>query len=99
MPYKVYGIFAAGRPTIFVGNRRSEIADWVTRYQTGVCVEQGRTDLLISAIRDIKGDPAKAAEMGRAARRLADALLHSRTAAEAWAGLIDRVLDESTAHR
>ena len=95
LPYKVYGIFAAGRPTIFVGNRRSEIADWVTRYQTGVCVEQGRTDLLISAIRDIKGDPAKAAEMGRAARRLADALLHSRTAAEAWAGLIDRVLDES----
>lgn len=91
LPYKVYGIFAAGRPTIFLGSGRSEIADWVTRYQTGLCVEQGRTDLLIAAIRKIKGDPTKAAEMGQAARRLADEMLHSRIAAESWAGLIDRV--------
>jgi len=94
LPYKVYGIFAAGKPTIFIGSERSEIAEWVRRHEAGLCVEQGQGDALVQAICAIKGEPARAERMGRSARQLAEGVLHSRLAAERWTALIGDVLAE-----
>jgi len=94
LPYKVYGIFAAGKPTIFIGHGRSEVAEWVRRHEAGLCVEQGQADALVQAICAIKDAPARAEKMGRSARHLAERTLHSRIAAERWTDLIDDVLAE-----
>ena len=92
LPYKVYGIFAAAKPAVFIGNAKSEIAQWLKEADAGLHVEQDRPDDLADAIRTLKADPARARSMGRAARRLLDEKLHSRFAAQRWATLIDEVV-------
>ncbi|MFQ5412788.1 MAG: glycosyltransferase family 4 protein, partial [Phycisphaerae bacterium] len=36
LPYKIYAILAAGRPSIFVGSEKSEIAEWLRGHRAGV---------------------------------------------------------------
>jgi colanic acid biosynthesis glycosyl transferase WcaI len=92
LPYKTYGIMAAGRPGIFIGDRRSEIAEWYNTAGCGLHVDQGDVAGLVGAIRRLSTQPDVAAEMGRRARKLFDQRFRSDFAAARWAELIDSVL-------
>lgn len=92
LPYKVYAILAAGKPSIFIGSERSEIAGWLTKHEAGICVRQADASALAESIRSMKRDPARLRCMGESARRLFDTSFCSESAAEKWAALIDRVL-------
>lgn len=91
LPYKVYASLAAGRPVVFVGSSRSEIAEWLATSGAGVHVEQGQAERLAGVFRDLQGDPARRAAMGTAARRLFEERFDSRIAVERWVGLIEQV--------
>lgn len=84
LPYKVFGILAAGKPAIFVGNRRSEIVEWLEDVGAGVHVNQGDSDRLAAVIREIQADGPRATAMGEAARRLLDERFHSDIIAQRW---------------
>jgi colanic acid biosynthesis glycosyl transferase WcaI len=89
LPYKIYAILAAGKPCIFVGNRRSEIAQWLAESGAGVQIDQGATENLARTIGELKSQPDRAKQMGRAARELFDRRFHVTQAAEKWVELIE----------
>ncbi len=92
LPYKIYAILAAGKPSIFIGDRRCEIAKWLTESGAGVQVDQGRPDALAAVIRELKDDASRRATMGQAARDLFERRFNSTLAARGWIEAIELVL-------
>lgn len=91
LPYKVYGILAAGRPTVFVGNERSEIAKWLRESGAGVHVNQGDAAGMAAALKQIRHDAGRRLNMGAAARRLYELRFRADRTAERWAGLVKEI--------
>ena len=52
VPSKFYGVLAAGRPVIFIGDNAGELARIIKREQCGCCVEQNIEQQLITAINE-----------------------------------------------
>lgn len=70
VPSKFYGIAAAARPAIFVGDRDGEVARLIDKNQCGTGVASGDRSGLADAIRSLSIDPARCqtqAARGRAA--------------------------------
>ncbi len=70
VPSKIYGILAAGRPTLYVGPPVGEVAEIVRGGQCGVCVDVGDARRLAAAVRAYRDDPGRARHEGGRARRL-----------------------------
>lgn len=92
LPYKVYGIFAASKPAVFIGGGQSEIANWLAVHRAGVHIEPDDENTLLSFIRAMKDDPVQTRSMGESGRRLLDEKLHAQMAAERWTALLEQVL-------
>ena len=58
VPSKFYGIAAAGRPTIFIGDPDGEIARLITKYECGLTVRQGDGAGLAEAVLELASNPA-----------------------------------------
>ncbi len=56
VPSKYYGIAAVGKPAIFIGDTEGEIAAILQKYNCGLVIEPGSTDLLIDAIYKLKSN-------------------------------------------
>lgn len=84
VPSKFYGIAAAGRPTLFVGDRDGEIAALVERERCGKAIPTGRGGELAAAIRDLRDHPDAAQAMGARARAAFDARFDRPIALERW---------------
>jgi len=67
-PSKLYGIMAAGRPAVFVGPRRAEVARTIEREGCGRLVANGDATGLAAALLALAADPGACAEMGARAR-------------------------------
>jgi glycosyltransferase involved in cell wall biosynthesis len=57
VPSKFYGILAAGRPIIFIGDPDGELARVISKCDCGVAVRQGDADGLVSEIWRLSKDP------------------------------------------
>jgi glycosyltransferase involved in cell wall biosynthesis len=68
VPSKIYGILAAGRPTIYIGPPAGEIHDILREGRCGTSVPNGDVDALVKAIRDYACDPRRRDDEGRNAR-------------------------------
>lgn len=84
VPSKYYGVAAAGRPAIFIGDPDGEIGRILTETRTGLVVAEGDGDGLARAIRELAEDRAQAEEMGQRARALFEARYDVKFAVEAW---------------
>jgi len=91
VPSKFYGALAAGRPVLYVGPRRTEIADAIEEFGCGIVVEPGRPDELVAAIRRLAADPALVASMGSRARAGFESRFSRRLACDRWVALLDEV--------
>jgi glycosyltransferase involved in cell wall biosynthesis len=89
LPSKLYGIFAAGRPTVFVGDTEGEIALIIRREACGVAVAQGDVSGLAAALDELRNHPAKAAAMGARARQLFERCYDLPVALRAWKALLE----------
>ncbi len=69
VPSKFYGIAAAGRPTIFIGDERGEVASILKRHRCGLTVRVGDAERLAACILELSRTPARTQEMGHQARR------------------------------
>lgn len=88
VPSKIYGILAAGRPTIFLGEADGEIGRLVARHRCGLVVRPGDADGFADACVQLAEDPARRGDMGRAARAAAEGRCARARAFEAWEALL-----------
>ena len=88
VPSKYYGIAAAGRPAIFVGNPDGELARIIRDSNTGFVIRDGDGVGLAEAILKLARNPELAAEQGARARRLFESKYDFAHAVTAWESLI-----------
>ncbi|WP_431323939.1 glycosyltransferase family 4 protein [Rhizobium sp. YTU87027] len=91
LPSKIYGILAAGRPTIFIGDRDGEVARILASGACGMSVAIGDAEQLALAIRELKDSPIRRADMGTAARHLVETAYSRRAAIETWCTLFQQL--------
>ncbi len=69
VPSKIYGILAAGRPTIYIGPAAGEVHDILQEGRCGTSILNGDVDGLMAAIRNYACDPWRSDREGANARR------------------------------
>jgi len=91
VPSKFYGIAAAARPAICIGDPEGEIGTEIRAADCGRCVRQGDAAGLVAAIREMR-DSAEARErMGQSARCLFDERYDKPIGAGKWRALLRAV--------
>lgn len=88
VPSKFYGILAAGRPVIFIGDRDGDVSRVIDRAQCGRSVDQGNSNLLAEELRKLSTEPEILGYMGRNARRLLCKDFGLGRAVDSWRALI-----------
>jgi colanic acid biosynthesis glycosyl transferase WcaI len=98
VPSKFYGIAAAGRPSIFIGDPDGDIASILNRYNIGVVVRPGQVDALVAAIRTFRGDAEMRLAMGKRARKTFESHFDKPIATERWETLLSEASMSRKAH-
>lgn len=91
LPHKAYAALAAGRPLVFVGDRRSEVADWLSRHDCGSQVDPGDVDGLATALLSWKDERDRAAAGQRGQAFIRSGLTHAHAAAH-WRAVLESIL-------
>ena len=68
VPSKLYGILAAGRPVVFVGDPAGELAGLIASTEVGISVGSGDPAGLCRALRTLRDDEGRRTRMGIRAR-------------------------------
>ena len=93
VPSKAYGALASGRPVIYVGDARGEIARTIIEHRVGVVVEPGDVRGLSRSISRYVGDAQLTSEEGARAATLARGELGRDTALAAWSDLVRQLVN------
>ncbi|MEE2973508.1 MAG: glycosyltransferase family 4 protein [Planctomycetota bacterium] len=91
VPSKLFGILAAGRPALFIGDDRSEISRVVVENDCGSSVRQGDVDSLVEEIVRYADDPEARIAAGDRARRALVEEHGARHRLEAWRALLEEL--------
>ncbi|MCA9294999.1 MAG: glycosyltransferase family 4 protein [Phycisphaerales bacterium] len=95
VPCKLFGIMAAGRPTLFIGHPDSELARVLEEHQAGFCIRQGDVDGLVKRIVALADDPEGTQAMGDRAREALKVAYGRHQACEAWQMLLESLVESS----
>ncbi len=95
VPSKIYGVAAAGRPSIFIGDPKGEIAQLVLTHCCGLVVPSGDGDGLADAIIGLAHDKPRRDDMGRRARRMLREHFDKPLALSKWQALLDELNPEA----
>ena len=88
VPSKYYGILAAGRPVLYVGDRDADLAREVAGSECGYVVAPGNSEELAARIRELRDEQERRQRMGTRARGLLEARYTRRTALRRWNQLV-----------
>ncbi|MCH4542015.1 glycosyltransferase WbuB [Ochrobactrum sp. POC9] len=91
VPSKFYGVLAAARPTIFVGDTEGEIGSIVRDFQCGMALRPGNVDALVDAILHLRHSPVGRMSMGNNARYLMETAYSREYGAAVWQSAISRL--------
>ncbi len=91
VPSKFYGIAAAGRPIVMIGELDGELGRLVTAQSCGFTVKPGDAGALIGVLRRLANEPDTVAQMGARARHLLEARFSRARSLERWRQLLDRL--------
>ena len=94
VPSKVYGIAAAGRAAIFIGDGDGEVARMLTRDESGVSVEEGDGEALAAAIKALATDPGRCRALGENARQAFERAYDKPLAMQRWDAVLREVAGE-----
>jgi colanic acid biosynthesis glycosyl transferase WcaI len=84
VPSKYYGIMAAGRPAIFIGDPDGELAREIRVDDSGAVIAVGDAAALARELRLLRGEPARLARLAVNARLSAEHRHSSRRALASW---------------
>lgn len=89
VPSKFYGIAAAGRPTLFIGDPDGEIPRILSEGSCGYSVETGDSSEAAAIIATLSRSPELAGELGKNARSIFDRKFDRRIGIKAWMSLLE----------
>jgi glycosyltransferase involved in cell wall biosynthesis len=89
VPSKLYGILAAGRPVVFIGDSDGDSARVVRGAQCGSVVGIRAVNDLVTALRDLNTQPTVRAAMGTRARQAFNEKYAVTRAIERWMKVLD----------
>jgi glycosyltransferase involved in cell wall biosynthesis len=90
VPSKTYGIMAAGRPILFVGDQRCTIARIVEENGCGAVVKADDAQELADIVSRWSSDPMRLEKLGAAARTLFERRFDRRHAVEAYINIFSK---------
>jgi len=93
VPSKIYGVLAAGRPVLFVGDRHGELGELVESQRIGFVVDPGDAAALETHIRWLAAHDDEWQAMGSRARALFEARFDRHIALSGWSALLDDALE------
>jgi colanic acid biosynthesis glycosyl transferase WcaI len=88
VPSKIYGILAAGRPALFIGDKGGEIARLLARHDCGRTIAVGAGTALACSVLELARDPALCRSMGLRARRTFESEFDKKASVARWARLL-----------
>jgi glycosyltransferase involved in cell wall biosynthesis len=94
VPSKFYGIAAAGRPTLFIGDQDGEIGRLVEEFACGFTVAPGDGKALANRILQLAQDPQLCATLGAHARAAFEKHWNKSKAVEKWEEVLRAVVSE-----
>jgi glycosyltransferase involved in cell wall biosynthesis len=89
VPSKFYGIAAAGKPIVMIGDAQGEIASLVRQRHFGITIAPGDAAMWTDTLQRWSEEPQTVAEMGARARQMLDAQFTRHRALDRWGGLVD----------
>jgi len=95
VPSKLYGILAAGRPVLVVAPKTSDAARIVVESGCGLAADADDPAAVATAIRELRSDPNRLAEMARRARVTAEKYARV-TELERFLGIMEEAAPEQT---
>ena len=93
VPSKLFGVMAAGKPSLYIGSFESEIARILIETNSGICFRQGDSAGLADAIRELARDPIGRKRMGKNARDSLIGRFDADTACQQWAELLEELVE------
>jgi glycosyltransferase involved in cell wall biosynthesis len=97
VPSKIYGILAAGRPALFVGDRNGDVARMLRDQDYGAAVAPGDCEGLAAELRLLANSPERVESMGVNARALGLARYTSEHAVADWLAFLSAVAPSTVA--
>ncbi|MCI0749626.1 MAG: hypothetical protein L0Y32_03625, partial [Nevskiales bacterium] len=91
LPSKFYGIAAAGRPVLHVGDRDGDVSCLVREAECGDTITPGNVAALTARLQQLASDPAGCARLGANARRAFEARFDRPLAVRAWTEALQSV--------
>ena len=91
VPSKFYGIAAAARPAIVIGDPDGEIGGIVSSSGCGVCIRPGDCRGLVQLLRDWSRDPEEPNRMGKRAREVFEGRYEFSHALASWMELLSEI--------
>jgi glycosyltransferase involved in cell wall biosynthesis len=91
VPSKFYGILAAARPVIFIGDCDGELARVIREAGCGLAVAPGQSAELSAVILNLRAHPEQCAALSAAARRLSLQAYSATRAQEIWVAMLNRL--------
>jgi colanic acid biosynthesis glycosyl transferase WcaI len=92
MPSKLYGVLAAGRPLLAIGDPAGNAARIVRTHDAGLVVMPGQAAAAAAAIRALQADPERLARMGANARSAYERTYSREASLAAWSRCLRAVL-------
>ncbi len=93
IPSKFYGILAAGKPTLFIGDPKGSVATVVAARGCGANIRIGEPEALARTITDLAANPAKVEVMGATARAVLEAEYACDRALITWNALLHELAE------
>jgi colanic acid biosynthesis glycosyl transferase WcaI len=91
VPSKFYGIAAAGKPIVVIGDPNGELAQLVQLNDCGFAIAPGDSNALAATLRQLVKAPHAVLEMGDRARKMLDAHFTRRQGLARWRRLLDQL--------
>jgi len=88
VPSKFYGVLAAGRPSIFIGDTDGELSRVIRRHDVGYSVACGDSKALAGHIRSLSFDPEHRETLGERSRALFNNHYTLQRAVREWSGVL-----------
>jgi colanic acid biosynthesis glycosyl transferase WcaI len=91
VPSKFYGIAAAGKPIIVIGDPNGELGRLVQRNACGFAIAPGDSEALAATLRQVLNAPQAVLDTGDRARKMLDAHFTRRHGLARWRQLLNRL--------